>query len=114
MIADKHRRYLAEGEWLFREGDQGDTAFVIENGLLEICRENNGERERIAQLGPGEMIGEMSLLMTAGLSLGTMANTIHAYPTQVEVLKRIADQYNKSRLTPLVARVLRTVLSWGS
>jgi pyruvate/2-oxoglutarate dehydrogenase complex dihydrolipoamide dehydrogenase (E3) component len=62
----------------------------------------------------GEMISEMSLLMTAGLSLGTLAGTIHAYPTQVEVLKRIADQYNKTRLTPLVARLLRTVMNWRS
>jgi hypothetical protein len=56
------------------------------------------------------MIGELSLLMTKKLSLAALANTIHCYPTQVEVLKRLGDQYNRSRLTPTVAAWLRWIL----
>ena len=52
------------------------------------------------------MIGEVSLLMTAGLKLWNLAGTIHCYPTQVEVLKRLGDQYNKTRLTPRAAWLL--------
>ena len=58
----------------------------------------------------GEMIGEISLLMTNRLPLPKLASTIHCYPTQVEVLKRIADQYNKTRLTPRLAWLLKTIL----
>ncbi len=58
------------------------------------------------------MIGELSLLMTRRLPLSALAGTIHCYPTQVEVLKRLADQYNKSRLTPRVAGLLKTILRW--
>jgi pyruvate/2-oxoglutarate dehydrogenase complex dihydrolipoamide dehydrogenase (E3) component len=61
----------------------------------------------------GEMIGEISLLMTAGLALSSLARTIHCYPTQVEVLKRLGDQYNKSRLTPRAAWLLRTLIGWA-
>jgi pyruvate/2-oxoglutarate dehydrogenase complex dihydrolipoamide dehydrogenase (E3) component len=60
----------------------------------------------------GEMIGEMALLMTRRLSLSSLAATIHCYPTQVEVLKRIADNYSRSRLTPLVASLARKWLAW--
>ena len=60
----------------------------------------------------GELIGEVALLMTAGLPLGTLARTIHCYPTQVEVLKRLGDQYNKSRLTPFAARLLKSIIGW--
>jgi pyruvate/2-oxoglutarate dehydrogenase complex dihydrolipoamide dehydrogenase (E3) component len=60
----------------------------------------------------GEMIGEISLLITSGLTLSTLASTIHCYPTQVEVLKRLGDQYNKTRLTPRVAWLLRTIIGW--
>jgi pyruvate/2-oxoglutarate dehydrogenase complex dihydrolipoamide dehydrogenase (E3) component len=60
----------------------------------------------------GEMIGEITLLMQKRLSLGTLANVIHCYPTQVEVLKRIADAYQRSRLTPRVSGLLRTWLRW--
>jgi pyruvate/2-oxoglutarate dehydrogenase complex dihydrolipoamide dehydrogenase (E3) component len=60
----------------------------------------------------GEMIGELTLMMNEKLPLGALAQTIHCYPTQVEVLKRIADKYQRARLTPRVARLLRTWLAW--
>jgi pyruvate/2-oxoglutarate dehydrogenase complex dihydrolipoamide dehydrogenase (E3) component len=62
----------------------------------------------------GEMVGELSLLMTRRLPISALSNTIHCYPTQVEVLKRIGDQYNKSRLTPRVAGLLKAILRWRS
>ncbi|MGY8720249.1 MAG: FAD-containing oxidoreductase, partial [Verrucomicrobiia bacterium] len=52
----------------------------------------------------GEMISEISLAMTNGLELGAISNTIHPYPTQAEAIRRVADQYNKTRLTPSVKR----------
>jgi pyruvate/2-oxoglutarate dehydrogenase complex dihydrolipoamide dehydrogenase (E3) component len=60
----------------------------------------------------GEMIGEITLLMNRKLSLSALAATIHCYPTQVEVLKRIADKYSRIRLTPLVAALARKWLAW--
>lgn len=60
----------------------------------------------------GEMIGEVALAMTNKLPLSALANTIHCYPTQVEVLKRIADKYAATRLTPFLATLLRNWLSW--
>jgi pyruvate/2-oxoglutarate dehydrogenase complex dihydrolipoamide dehydrogenase (E3) component len=86
-----------------------------EEGLAIIhCRRGTGQvvGATIVASHAGEMIGEVSLLLTAGIPLSKLAATIHAYPTQVEVLKRIADQYQRLRLTPLVARVLRTILTW--
>ena len=50
----------------------------------------------------GEMISELTLAMVGGLGLGTLARTIHAYPTQAEAIKRAADAYNRTRLTPRV------------
>ena len=60
----------------------------------------------------GEMIGEMTLLMTRKLGLSALAATIHCYPTQVEVLKRIADNYSRTRLTPLVSALAHKWLAW--
>jgi pyruvate/2-oxoglutarate dehydrogenase complex dihydrolipoamide dehydrogenase (E3) component len=61
----------------------------------------------------GEMIGEITLLMTRRISLGALATVIHCYPTQVEALKRIADNYRRTKLTPIVSRALRTWLRWS-
>jgi pyruvate/2-oxoglutarate dehydrogenase complex dihydrolipoamide dehydrogenase (E3) component len=53
----------------------------------------------------GDMISELTLAMTGGLGLGAIAGTIHSYPTQAEVMKKAADAYNRTRLTPMVKKL---------
>jgi len=60
----------------------------------------------------GEMINEFSLAITNGLGMAAIGRTIHPYPTQAEVIKRLADAYNRTRLTPLVQRLLAGWLKW--
>jgi pyruvate/2-oxoglutarate dehydrogenase complex dihydrolipoamide dehydrogenase (E3) component len=60
----------------------------------------------------GEMISELTLAMTSGLGLGAIGKTIHPYPTQAEAVKKLADAYNRTRLTPFVKKVLKVWLSW--
>jgi pyruvate/2-oxoglutarate dehydrogenase complex dihydrolipoamide dehydrogenase (E3) component len=60
----------------------------------------------------GEMISEMTLAMTSGLGLSAIGRTIHPYPTQAEALKRLADAYNRTRLTPFVQKILSAWLRW--
>ena len=58
------------------------------------------------------MINELSLAITNGLGLGAIGKTIHPYPTQAEAIKRLADAYNRTRLTPTVKRLLAVWLKW--
>ena len=58
----------------------------------------------------GEMISEMTLAMTTGLGLSAIGRTIHPYPTQAEALKKLADAYNRTRLTPFVRKALASWL----
>ena len=60
----------------------------------------------------GEMINELSLAITAGLGLSAIGRTIHPYPTQAETIKRLADAYNRTRLTPFVKRLFALWLKW--
>jgi pyruvate/2-oxoglutarate dehydrogenase complex dihydrolipoamide dehydrogenase (E3) component len=60
----------------------------------------------------GEMINEFSLAITNGLGLSAIGKTIHPYPTQAEVIKRLADAYNRTRLTPFVKKLLSGWLKW--
>ena len=53
------------GENLFCEGDQGDSAYVITTGEIEVLKESAGREVRLAVLGPGALIGEMALLALA-------------------------------------------------
>ncbi|MFZ1287138.1 MAG: Crp/Fnr family transcriptional regulator, partial [Candidatus Phosphoribacter sp.] len=53
---------LERGDILFREGDQGDSLYVIGEGKVKLGRTSADGRENlIAILGPGEMFGELSL-----------------------------------------------------
>jgi pyruvate/2-oxoglutarate dehydrogenase complex dihydrolipoamide dehydrogenase (E3) component len=60
----------------------------------------------------GAMISEITLAMTAGIGLAKLARTIHPYPTQGEAVKKIADSYNRTRLTPFVKGLFTRLLAW--
>ncbi|GAB4342764.1 MAG: mercuric reductase [Candidatus Abyssubacteria bacterium] len=59
----------------------------------------------------GEMISEVTLAMVGGLGLKTLANVIHPYPTQAEVIRQVADEYNRTRLTPRVKKVFSLLMA---
>jgi len=60
----------------------------------------------------GEMINEFTLAIANGLGISAIGRTIHPYPTQAEVVKRLADAYNRTRLTPFVKKLLSGWLKW--
>lgn len=59
----------------------------------------------------GEMIASPTLAMTAGLTMGKVAQTIFPYPTQTEVIKKLSDAHSRTRLTPGVRRLFAWLLS---
>jgi pyruvate/2-oxoglutarate dehydrogenase complex dihydrolipoamide dehydrogenase (E3) component len=59
----------------------------------------------------GEMINEITLAMVAGIGLRTLGRVIHAYPTQAEAIRKAADAYNRTRMTPRIQLRLRNWLS---
>ena len=60
----------------------------------------------------GDMISQITTAMTAGVGLGSIANTIHPYPTTAEIIKKAADQFNRTRLTPRVKGMFERLLAW--
>ncbi|MCS6851247.1 MAG: mercuric reductase [Gemmataceae bacterium] len=60
----------------------------------------------------GEMISQLTLALVAGLGMKTLARTIHPYPTQAEAIRKCADAYQRSRLTPWLRRVAERWLRW--
>jgi signal transduction histidine kinase len=53
---------LPAGEVLFNEGEEGNHAYIIREGQLEIIKVSGGRTVLIAVRSSGEVIGEMSLL----------------------------------------------------
>jgi pyruvate/2-oxoglutarate dehydrogenase complex dihydrolipoamide dehydrogenase (E3) component len=81
-------RAIADGE------REGFVKAIVKKGTGEILGAT------IVASHAGEMISEITVAMTNGLGLGAIAGTIHPYPTQAEAIRKVGDQYNKSRFTP--------------
>lgn len=53
----------------------------------------------------GELIASVLVLVGQGLGLSAMAKVMLPYPTRSEFLQRLADSYNRTRMTPLVSKL---------
>jgi CRP-like cAMP-binding protein len=95
-------RYEA-GEVIVRENDSGETAYVIEQGQVEVSKELNGQDIHLAYLGAGETFGEMSMIDEKPRSATVTAVT----QTVISEIRR-EDFFNSFQTDPKVAlRLLR-------
>jgi pyruvate/2-oxoglutarate dehydrogenase complex dihydrolipoamide dehydrogenase (E3) component len=60
----------------------------------------------------GNIISEVSVAMNAGAGLGAIGRTIHPYPTQAEVLKKLANTVRKARFSERQKSILRRWFRW--
>jgi CRP-like cAMP-binding protein len=57
-----HLKELKTEEVLFNQGDDGESLFVLVEGLLEVSSQIEGEKRHLSFLRPGSFLGEMALL----------------------------------------------------
>jgi CRP/FNR family transcriptional regulator, cyclic AMP receptor protein len=63
LFAAARRRALKAGEMLFAAGDAGDGCYLLDQGLLKVTVTSSwGEVRTIAVLGPGAVVGELSMI----------------------------------------------------
>lgn len=94
-------RAIAEGE---------TTGFVkvhVEKGTDRIVGAT------IVASHAGEMISEITTAIVGKVGLGKMASVIHPYPTEAEAIKKIADAYRRTKLTPPVKKIFTAWLSFN-
>jgi pyruvate/2-oxoglutarate dehydrogenase complex dihydrolipoamide dehydrogenase (E3) component len=93
--------------------DLGDVDRAIldgeDEGFVRVHLAKGSDRilgATIVAAHAGDMISEISVAMVGRRGLGTIASTIHPYPTQAEAIRKAGDAYNRTRLTPFVRKVL--------
>jgi len=63
MLFDEFdREVFTGGQEIFKSGDAGDCAYLIEEGTVEILVVKQGGEHRIKLIGQGELFGEVSLI----------------------------------------------------
>lgn len=60
--SDLRKVHYNKGESIFREGDPGDAAYIVEAGSVGIFKTVEGERIHLATLTSGELFGEMAII----------------------------------------------------
>ena len=74
-------------------------------GMVKVHVEKGNDRilgATIVAKHAGEMINELTLAIIHKIGLGKISSVIHPYPTQAEAIHKVADAYNRTRLTPRV------------
>ena len=107
MPVDTFTRNLDEVDRAILDGHTAGLARVhVRKGTDQILGAT------IVAANAGDMISEITLAMTHKLGLGRIANTIHPYPTQAEVIRQIGDAYNRTRLTPFAKSLFSRLMAW--
>jgi pyruvate/2-oxoglutarate dehydrogenase complex dihydrolipoamide dehydrogenase (E3) component len=97
---DEVDRAILDGE------DEGFARVHVKKGTDRILGAT------IVAAHAGDMISEFSVLMKAGLGLKTITGTIHPYPTQAEVVKKVANAWRKTTFTPRTKSILGKWFAW--
>jgi len=96
------RLLLKSGEVLFSEGEEGDYAYVVDEGSIKVSRLHpTGSKLTLATLGRGELFGELALIDTSCRS----ATATALKPTELIMLDRETFQkglVSEPRLMQLV------------
>lgn len=61
MKAGALGRVYSSGEFIVRQGEPGDCMFVIQEGQVEVVREEGGREVRLSLLGEKDFFGEVPL-----------------------------------------------------
>ena len=100
------RKFFPAGTEIFRNGDLGDCAYVIDEGEVEIAIPLGGQRVSCNKLGPGQLFGEMALI-DGSRRMGS-ARALTDTLTRVITANQILDRLHGS--ADIVAFVLRIIL----
>lgn len=94
LLAESRTVALRRGEFFFRQGESGESMFVLEQGSVEILKERAGaEPHVIRALGAGDCFGEMALMDLAprSASVRTLEDCV-AIEISVATLLRLAQK----------------------
>ncbi|MDP6173025.1 MAG: cyclic nucleotide-binding domain-containing protein [Rhodospirillales bacterium] len=96
------RLVIPTGESVFRDGEPGECAYVVQNGLIEIVKGFTGEEVVLGVVEKGGIFGEMALIDNQP----RMASARAAAPSTLIVITRPAFQKKLSRCDPFVKGLL--------
>jgi len=98
---------LAENDRAILDGeDEGFVRVHLKQGTDQILGAT------IVAAHAGDLLTYFTLLMSLGKGLSSLSKPVYPYPTQSEVLKKLANLHLQAKLNPTVKRLLKQLLAW--
>jgi CRP-like cAMP-binding protein/RsiW-degrading membrane proteinase PrsW (M82 family) len=106
----QNERLYRKGEFIFHQGDTGRHFYLIKKGKVGIFKEfDNGRMQKIAELGTGEIFGEMAVVSDAPRSASAqcLEDTIVAvaHKDHLEALVQSNPQFTMELLNHLIKMI---------
>jgi CRP-like cAMP-binding protein len=113
LIEAMTRIELKRGHVLFEEGELGETFYLVSKGKMKLGRSSPDGRENLlAVLGPGEMIGELTLFdpgtRTATATAVTDANLVSLSHSNMVTWLAVNPAASQHLLASLARRLRKT------
>jgi cAMP-dependent protein kinase regulator len=121
IIASTELRSYGEGDIIVTEGEDGSSLFLIVGGTVKVfTRTDDGKNIALAELGPGDFFGEVSLLTgrprTATITARTEVTAIeldrasidriaHDHPEVRQVLEDFYERRAKETVEAVIKRI---------
>jgi CRP-like cAMP-binding protein len=109
-----NRIFVKPGAVFLREGEPGEDAYFLEDGLMEVIKKIGNKDAKISELGPGSIFGELCLIDQQVRSASVRALekcTVHRISqTNIESIVRKNPTVALAIIRTLTAR-LRTTLA---
>lgn len=101
------RRTFAKGTVIFREGDKGGEAYLVQQGAVRIFKTISGRRITIGHCKPFQVFGELALMDDAP----RMAAAEASENTVVLVIHRAAIRHMLDEAPPGLTNLLQSLIT---
>ena len=93
------------GEVILRQGDPGDSLYVVRSGQVAVRLDTRGGHREIATLVPGQFFGEMSLMTGENRSATIVAKSdVECYIVDKDAFQQILEE--KPELAGVISEIL--------
>ncbi|OOZ39891.1 hypothetical protein BOW53_09820 [Solemya pervernicosa gill symbiont] len=106
MDNQRHHQTFSHDEVIFCEGDQGDVAYLVERGQIEISTQVDDRKLVVAVLQKGELFGEMALIDDSLRS----ATATALGEVDLAIISREYVSNKMNNADPLINLLLRVIL----
>jgi CRP-like cAMP-binding protein len=96
------RQSFQTGRVIFQQGQEGDCAYILQSGAVEIVRDTDDGKITLGRLAPGSIFGEMALIDDAP----RMAGAVAVEPCTVIVIRREMLKRKLDKADPFLVKLL--------